>query len=138
MAGLPPQWGGLVSAMRHLGERQKVIATNVANADTPGYKTKTVEAPEFGNLVSGAGGKSVVRPTVRVTSAMAALGANVRSGSHIVEDRHVSETKPDGNNVTLEDQLLQLGQVQADYATLTNLYAKHVKLLKVALGRGGQ
>lgn len=136
MAALPPLFGGLVSAMRHLGERQKVIAANVANADTPGYKSKTVEAPDFGDLVTRGG--RIARPTVTVTSGMAALGVRVRSGSQVVEDRNVSETKPDGNNVTLEDQLLQLGQVQADYATLTNLYAKQMKLLKTALGRGGQ
>ncbi|URD61904.1 flagellar basal body rod protein FlgB [Sphingomonas sp. KRR8] len=138
MPNLPPLFGGLVSAMRHLGDRQKVIAENVANADTPGYKTKTLEEPDFRNLLSDGSVSGVSRPSVSLTSGMAALGAHFRSGSHVIDDRHVSETKPDGNNVTLEDQLLQLGQIQADYSTLTNLYAKQMKLMKIALGRGGQ
>ena len=47
-----------------------------------------------------------------ISGGMAALGASQPSaGSNIVADKDVSETKPDGNNVTLEDQLLQLGQV---------------------------
>jgi len=45
--------------------------------------------------------------------------------------------KPDGNNVTLEDQLLKMGQVQTDFATMTNLYRKQMSLMKTALGRGG-
>jgi flagellar basal-body rod protein FlgB len=53
-----------------------------------------------------------------------------------VLDGDTTETKPDGNNVTLEDQLLTLGQVQADFAAMTNLYRKQMGLMKTALGRG--
>jgi len=138
MPGSPSLLGGLVAAMRHLGDRQKVIAGNVANADTPGFKAKTLDEHDFGTVLGAVAGGRIARPTVAITSDMARLGVIVRSGSRVIEDPHVSETKPDGNNVTLEDQLLQLGQVQADYATLTNLYAKQMKLMKIALGRGGQ
>ena len=126
---------GIAGAMRHLSDRQRVLAQNIANADTPGYKSKEVEAPDFGRLVGGA----IERPKVRLTSGMAGLGARAPSaGSGVVYDRHVSETKPDGNNVTLEDQLLKIGEVQADYATLTTLYRKQIGLLKTAVGKGGQ
>ena len=52
-------------------------------------------------------------------------------------DRAVSEVKPDGNSVTLEDQLLKMGQIQADYAALTSLYRKQDALMRTALGKGG-
>lgn len=64
-------------------------------------------------------------------------GRPPRTGSTIVVDSDVSEIKPDGNSVTLEDQLLKLGKIQADFATMTNLYRKQQGLLKAALGRGG-
>jgi hypothetical protein len=42
-------------------------------------------------------------------------------------DKDISETKPDGNNVTLEDQLLKMGQIQADFTAMTGLYRKQGK-----------
>lgn len=126
---------GIAGAMRHLSERQRVLAQNIANAETPGYKSKDLEASDFGDLVGGV----VKRPSVKLTSGMTGLGARAPgAGSGVVLDRHVSETKPDGNNVTLEDQLLKMGEVQADYATLTSLYRKQIGLLKTAVGKGGQ
>ncbi len=44
------------------------------------------------------------------------------------------ETKPDGNNVTLEDQLLKMGQVQTDFTPMTNLYRKQMTLIQAAIG----
>ena len=129
---------GIGTEMRHLAERQRVIAQNVANSETPGFKARDVKPPDFGALLGAAGGgaAAVTRPAVQITPTMAALGARQPAGGHVIFDRDVSETKPDGNNVTLEDQLLKLGQVQADFATMTNLYRKQLGLLKTAIGRG--
>lgn len=128
---------GITAALRHLGARQEVIANNIANADTPGFKARTVERPDFGALLDGAAAGRPTKPLVERTAGMAALGSK-RGGPASVLDRKVSETKPDGNNVSLEDQLLAMGEVQADYATLTSLYRKQLGLLKTALGgRGG-
>lgn len=131
---------GVVQAMRHLQDRQRVVAQNIANADTPGYRAREVEAPDFSSLVEATGGSgapSVARPQVRLTSGMAGLGASAPSGGGVVLDHNVSETKPDGNNVTLEDQLLHMGQIQADFTALSGLYRKQMGLLRTALGRGG-
>lgn len=123
---------GITAAMRHLGAKGEVIANNIANADTPRFKAKTLREPDFGALVEGRPGAK--RPQVQVTSAMAALGAGKHGHGRAVLDRSISETKPDGNNVTLEQQLMEMGEVQADYATLTSLYSKQMGLLRTALG----
>lgn len=141
MSTLPPLFDGMGRAMKAMAEHQRVIAENVANSETPGYKARTVEAPDFGNLVEGQMGAQgvahIARPRVTLSVGMKALGATPPlGGGHVVLDSQTSETKPDGNNVTLEDQLLQLGQVQQDYATMTNLYRKQMALMKTALGRG--
>ena len=136
MSALPRIFQGLASGLHHLSDRQRVIAGNIANSDTPGYKARTLEEPDFAAALGGRQG--IARPTVVLTNDMAALGAKQPANmGHVVLDEDVTETKPDGNNVTLEDQLLRMGQVQADYATLTSLYAKQLKLLKTALGRNG-
>lgn len=131
---------GIGREMKHLAERQRVLAQNIANSETPGYKSREVNAPDFGDLLAQqgqAGAPHVSRPQVRITGGMAALGTRPVDAGNVVFDRDISETKPDGNNVTLEDQLLRMGQVQADFTTMTNLYRKQQSLLKTALGRGG-
>ena len=37
-----------------LSARQKLVASNIANADTPGYKTKDIDfQTEFRNMIEG-------------------------------------------------------------------------------------
>ena len=137
----PPVVQGVAQAMRHLSDRQRVIAQNIANSETPGYRARDVEKPDFSRLVAASGGAAgaprVARPQVQLTTGMTALGASKISGGGVIFDRDVSETKPDGNNVTLEDQLLRMGQTQADFTALSGLYRKQMGLLRSALGRGG-
>lgn len=134
---LPKLVEGLGQAMRHLSDRQRVIAQNIANSDTPGFKAREVEAPDFAGLVEAERGiPRVARPRIQISSGMAALGASQpASATNIIADPDTSETKPDGNNVTLEEQLLKMGQVQSDFAALTNIYRKQMGLLKTAVGK---
>lgn len=131
---------GIVQSMHALSARQRVIAQNIANSETPGFKARATVAPDFGAMLAaqGDGGAArVARPQVRITSGMAALGARQPDGGSIILDSDTGETKPDGNNVVLEEQLLQMGQTQADFAALTSIYRKQMGLMKTALGRGG-
>jgi flagellar basal-body rod protein FlgB len=135
----PPLLSAVKAEMQHLAARQRVLAQNIANSETPGYKARDVEAPSFAGLVEAASGKpGVARPQVQLTSGMAALGARQPIGaSSVILQKDVTETKPDGNNVTLEDQLLKLGSTQADFTALTGIYRKQLGLLKIAAGKGG-
>jgi len=128
---------GIGTSMKHLAERQRVIAQNIANSETPGFKARDVAAPNFASLLPTEGGKpAVARPRITLTSGMSALGAHAPMANGIMLDRDTAETKPDGNNVTLEDQLLKMGQIQADFATMTGIYRKQMGLLKTAIGHG--
>ncbi|TFI59651.1 flagellar biosynthesis protein FlgB [Sphingomonas parva] len=120
--------------MQHMSGRQKVIAQNIANSETPGFKAREVEAPDFSQMLGAMeGGPRVVRPRVTISGGMAALGARPTSGANgVILDKDTMETKPDGNNVTLEEQLLKMGQVQADFTALTSLYKKQLLLMKTA------
>lgn len=132
-----PILAGIGREMRHLAERQRVIAQNIANSETPGFKARDVAAPDFADLLArqGAGqAPRVMRPHVTISAGMAALGARPLDASSIIADAQTTETKPDGNNVTLEEQLLKMGQVQQDFAAMTNLYRKQLSLIKIALG----
>jgi flagellar basal-body rod protein FlgB len=141
MTSTPPLLAGIGQSMKNLSHRQRVIAENIANGETPGFKARTVAAPDFSSLVEVYGGSAgkpnVRRPQVQLSGGMSALGARPpQGGGGVMLDGDISETKPDGNNVTLEDQLLKMGKVQSDFAAMTNLYRKQVSLLKTAIGRG--
>lgn len=134
---MPPILAGIRRQMETLSDRQRVIAQNIANSETPGYKARTVADADFSDLLESSGKLSVARPRVELTAGMKSLGAIQPAGSGIVLDKDVSETKPDGNNVTLEDQLLRMGEVQAEFTAMTNLYRKQLLMLKTAVGKGG-
>ena len=127
----------IAQAMRHLGDRQRVIAQNIANSDTPGYRAQELADPNasFAALVDGR--IATPRPQVTISEGMRRLGAQQMSTGALIPDPAVSEVKPDGNSVTLEDQVLKMGQIQADYAALTGLYRKQMALVRSALGKGG-
>ena len=134
---MPPLMRGISDAMGHLSRRQLVIAQNVANADTPGFKAQEMTAPSFAYMVDAGGVPMVARPRVQLSGGMKALGASQQTATGIVPDKDVTETKPDGNNVTLEEQVMKLGAIQAEFAALTNLYRKQMQLMKTASGRNG-
>jgi len=46
------------------------------------------------------------------------------------------ETRPAGNAVNLEDEMLKVAANQMDYAAVTSLYSKSLHLLKTAIGKG--
>lgn len=136
MQNTPQLTDAIAQAMRHLGERQRVIAQNIANSDTPGYRAQELAPESFAALVEG--GLNVTRPHVGLSDGMRRLGAQQPGGGGtIVPDPDIAEVKPDGNTVTLEDQVLKMGQIQADYAALTGLYRKRMALVRSALGKNG-
>ncbi len=142
MSSTPPLVAAIIRSMHHATARQSVIASNIANGETPHFKARDVQPTDFSDLLSrqvtgSRGIAHITRPQVVSSATMTALGASALRGRDIVEDRDTGETKPDGNNVSLEEQVLKMGEVRADFSTLTNLYRKQMGLLNTALGRGG-
>lgn len=131
----PPILAGIRERMQNLSERQRVVATNIANSETPGYKAREVSEPNFASLVGGGG--MIAAPRVQLTDRMKSLGAIQPIGTGLILDKDITETKPDGNNVTLEDQLLKMGEIQADFTAMTGLYRKQMSMLKTAVGGRG-
>ncbi len=142
MVSTPPLVAAIVRAMHQATTRQSVIASNIANSETPHFKAHDVQALDFSDLLGRqiAGTQRIAhiaRPQVASSAAMTAMGASSLRGRHVVVDSDTGETKPDGNTVSLEEQVLKMGEVRADFSTLTNLYRKQMALLNTALGRNG-
>lgn len=115
--------------MDYLSQRQAVLAQNIANADTPGYKAKDITAPDFKKLVD-AGSKLRLSAT---------NGKHIQSGGagsdfKLIKRPMTNELNPNGNNVAIEDEISQVAQNQAEYQKVLNLYSKAISMFKTAIG----
>lgn len=116
-----PVFGMLRENMRWLGQRQSVLAENVANADTPGFRARDLQAQDFNAMLSRA-------------RAGQSAGADSATGSAIEESREPYEVTLSGNSVVLEEQMMKIADTAARYQLATNLYTKHVSMMRMALG----
>lgn len=124
-----PLFSALKSKMHWHQTRQKVLAENVANADTPGFRPSDVREMR-------APGEARLSPVVMRTSPLHIAGAG-DSSKYDSRDAKRFETTPSGNAVVLEDEMMKVAQNQADYQMATMLYTKSLQLMKTALGRRG-
>ena len=115
-------------------ERQRVLAENVANSDTPNFKPRDLMEPKFDATgASAPGGAMGTLPMMRTSAShMSASGAP----ETFDQNRKVGfETRPAGNAVNLEEEMLKVSTNQMDYAAVTSLYTKSLALLKTAIGK---
>ncbi len=116
------------------GQRQNTLAQNIANADTPDYVPRDMKHGAFERLFA----RSLAPVAPRVTDPKHMVGgAPAERPSQRQEQRERFETAPSGNAVVLEEQLVKVAETQMDYQTMTNLYCKHMQMIRIALGRGG-
>ncbi|MGH6718916.1 MAG: flagellar basal body rod protein FlgB [Alphaproteobacteria bacterium] len=127
-----PLFQAIGQKLAWLGERQNVLAQNIANADTPGYTPRDLKDLSFADMLGRAAGPM----TMASTAAGHLGGVRPASGNFTVIEAASAETNTVGNAVVLEDELMKVAKTASDHQLLTNLYRKHIDLLKLALGRG--
>jgi flagellar basal-body rod protein FlgB len=128
---------GMQRALRQLDARQRVIAGNLANSDTPGFKALDVKS-DFANMVNQRveqAGNPTVTPTARMSELGAKNGKILGMRSDVIVDTNATEIKPDGNSVNIEEQMMKMSQIQTDYISIINLYRKNISLFKSAIGK---
>lgn len=102
--------GQLERYMDLLSTRQKLVASNIANADTPGYRTRDIDfQAEF---------QSAVGLTPRVVE---------------VEGLPV---KNDGNSVSLDREARLLAENSMRFQLASSLLRSQIRLVRSAIGEG--
>ncbi|SPJ24636.1 FlgB family protein [Palleronia abyssalis] len=117
-----------VSAMAHRlaaysAARQEQIARNVANADTPGYRA--TDLPDFAQSLDQSQSMRATRP------------------GHFGADDHINispmfrsdEASPNGNNVSLENEMMQAATARQSHDLALSVYSSVRGILSTALGR---
>jgi flagellar basal-body rod protein FlgB len=108
---LDPVSQNLEQYMTLLSTRQKVVASNIANADTPGYKTQDVD---FQSALQAAGSGSLATPTE-------VAGLRIKN---------------DGNNVNLDRESRLLAENAMRFSFASNLLKSQIKVVRLAIEGG--
>jgi flagellar basal-body rod protein FlgB len=117
----------LSSKMSYLNQKQSVLAENVANADTPGYKQVALQTFTFGEALKQANiGMTVTNPAHIVPASMAGVNAKT-----MVDKK--ATVQPNGNSVDVEGQMMEVSKTAVDYQAMTSIYRKVTALLKTAI-----
>lgn len=127
-----PIFAMLKTRMHWHQERQRVLAENVANADTPNFRPHDLAPPDMARASQA----SAAAPVVLARTDSAHLQMSGGASSQFQPDRKSPyEVRPAGNAVNLEDEMLKVAGNQMDYQAATALYGRSLGLLKTALGK---
>jgi flagellar basal-body rod protein FlgB len=116
--------------MTWLNQRQDLLSQNVANADTPGYVARDLKPLDFEDALSSVNSGSTLMTTNARHIALSPSGAS-KFEAHDTPDQ---ESNPNGNAVSLEQEMIKVSDTQAQFAAAANLYAKAMTLMKTAIG----
>lgn len=113
--------------------RQQVLAENVANADTPGYRAMDLKAPTFQDHLKGPAVSSV--SALRTHNVHFAARLSAPDSGFQGDESEGWEITPEGNAVVLEEQMLKVTENQFDYQLASTLYQRSLGLIRMAVGR---
>jgi flagellar basal-body rod protein FlgB len=118
--------------LQYMNERQRTLAQNVANANTPGYKSQDVKM-DFDSILRAKSSSSVSLATTH-SGHIKPKSSGMTAGGFKHFNPETSEITPNGNNVVLEEEVLKLQKNNMDYQMTTDLYKKMSALIKIGLG----
>ena len=112
--------------------RNEVINNNIANADTPGFKSSEVEFEELMNAaLNGDGGVNMAVTDERHISKTA---ADVQDVTAKVNVEDTTSSGLDENNVEVESEMVALAKNSIEYYTLVSKMNSEFGKLKTAIG----
>lgn len=126
-----PLFAMLRDRLGYLSERQKLIAQNVANADTAGYVAQDLKPFSFEARVQAQAGAAAMAATeaghMQAPGVRRGLGAGFKA--HRTPD---SETTLNGNAVVLEEEMIKMSDARMQYDAAIGFYQKSLNLLRLA------
>lgn len=102
---------------RYAAQRHSVLSDNIANANTPGYKAQDLQ------------------PFEDFYSKARQLGTVEQMDVPIVRMETKAMVSPNGNNVSLDEQMLKTAEAKGQHDMALAVYKKTIDLFRLALGR---
>ena len=110
-------------------ERQRLLAENVANADTPEFKPSDLAPPKFD------AGPRGVAPVSLLRTSTAHLASSKGADTFGLQTGGIFDAVPTGNAVNLEDEMMKIAANQMEFQAATTLYTRGLGLIKTAIGK---
>ena len=110
---------------RHASDRHQLIAQNVANADANDYKAKDLEP--FADAYK--------RHSTDVLAGGERMGVGNEPPWRTQTIHSTGTASPNGNTVSIEDQMMRSVEAQQDFEAATAIYRKTIEILRASLGR---
>ncbi len=130
-----PIVGNLKASLRARNTRQEVITGNLANADTPGYRSKRVEfEAELNAMVTGKAGTTMTRTDGGHISA----GGKQKGIANVQEADSDLSVGLDGNSVSRETEMARMAENQMLYRASAKALARHLAMVRYAIAEGGK
>lgn len=127
-------FSALDAKIDYLDQRQRLISSNIANADTPGYRPQDLKKADFGSMLTKVTHDNTIRMEKTSAGHMPAVSDIVTPKTG--KSKTVYEMAPAGNSVVLEEQMVNANRTNIDYGLMLNVYRKNVGMLKTAIGSG--
>jgi len=117
------------SLSAYSGARQAVVAENVANADTPGYRAR--DLPDFAEAYRA----SQTGQDLRMTRPghIGPTGAALLDASPVIQP---GEASPNGNTVSIETELVRAADVSSKHNMALTVYSSSLDIMRAVIGRG--
>ena len=133
----------------HAATRQSLVTQNVANSDTVGYRARDVKpfadvyngpgAPDRGPAArtSGQGGAAQVfmASATRPGHAGFVSGPQRAEAAQAFEISKLGADSPNGNSVSIEDQMARGARAVADHELALGVLRKSMDLIRMSIGR---
>lgn len=100
--------------------RQEAIATNVANAETPGFRRLDISSDFATQLKARMAAGDLARTSDGLKP-------------QLIEDASARAVRPDGNTVEMERELMAMNRNAVEYDFLTQIVSNNIKQLKMAI-----
>ena len=113
----------------HAAERQKLIARNVANADTPGFRSRDLAGFSDSYRAQDATGMRAARP-----GHLTGFGWG-GSAQRVMDDG--GEPAPNGNTVSLEEEMVRIAGARRQFDLSLAVTRSSLSLIRTSIGRRG-
>ena len=111
----------------HAGQRQAFIARNMANADTPGYQPRDIEA--FRKAFENSG-REVAMTATRTGHLNGGAGPQPWAEYEVAPSGD-----PNGNGVSVEEEMFKAVEVKRQHDRALTIYKSSMNILRSSIGR---
>ena len=125
----------LFEQLKFRGDRQKIIASNIANLNTPGYKTKELSFES--HLKEAQGTNLSLSLTHKNHIGLDRSGEKTALNSRVYEVKGLAEQN-DGNNVNLDNQISEMSKNSVMTDAITNSIKKDSRWFKLIVEASGK